>query len=305
MWRCLWMVMWQCLWIATTWLVLVNCWCLAGMGDPPGLIYPPGYGSGKIPPPITVYGIPVVSYYCYGNRYISDGDLPIANVSGEVIGRTCGCRDGCWYRKGHSLKQCKTLVWTGQSHCHLLVRFGVSAAPRPRVTCDLRKRRNVPVTASRLTRRPRPHSYSRAAPPPSPHGHHLHRPIRPQGALRNVHASAAPNCRQPRPPPASPRGRRDGAGRVHVRRREAYLAATRLPAPPSPRAGSFAGRQWRRCLALLLLHLEIKRIGAVIRSIKACNLCKCSDASLSHGNHKKKPGQIATILPGDKHRGAA
>lgn len=187
----------------------------------------------------------------------------------------------------------------------MLVRFGVSAAPRPRVTCDLRKRRNVPVTASRLTRRPRPHSYSRAAPPPSPHGHHLHRPIRPQGALRNVHASAAPNCRQPRPPPASPRGRRDGAGRVHVRRREAYLAATRLPAPPSPRAGSFAGRQWRRCLALLLLHLEIKRIGAVIRSIKACNLCKCSDASLSHGNHKKKPGQIATILPGDKHRGAA
>jgi hypothetical protein len=26
------------------------------MGDPPGLIYPPGYGSGEIPPPITVYG---------------------------------------------------------------------------------------------------------------------------------------------------------------------------------------------------------------------------------------------------------
>ena len=48
--------MWQCLWIATTWLVLVNCWCLAGMGDPSGLIYPPGYGSGEIPPPMTVYG---------------------------------------------------------------------------------------------------------------------------------------------------------------------------------------------------------------------------------------------------------
>ena len=56
MWRCLWMVMWQCLWIATTWLVLVNCWCLAGMGDPPGQIYPPWYGSGENPPPITVYG---------------------------------------------------------------------------------------------------------------------------------------------------------------------------------------------------------------------------------------------------------
>jgi hypothetical protein len=36
--------------------MLVNLCCLAGMGDPPGLIYPSGYGSGEIPPPVIVYG---------------------------------------------------------------------------------------------------------------------------------------------------------------------------------------------------------------------------------------------------------
>jgi hypothetical protein len=29
---------------------------LVGMGDPPGIIYPDGYGSGEIPPPVTRYG---------------------------------------------------------------------------------------------------------------------------------------------------------------------------------------------------------------------------------------------------------
>jgi hypothetical protein len=29
---------------------------LVGMGDPPSIIYPDGYGSGKIPPPTTRYG---------------------------------------------------------------------------------------------------------------------------------------------------------------------------------------------------------------------------------------------------------
>jgi hypothetical protein len=48
---------------------------------------------------------------------------------------------------GHS-KLCMTLVWTRLFHCHLLVQFGVSAAPR--VTCDLQKRQNV---RSRITRR--------------------------------------------------------------------------------------------------------------------------------------------------------
>jgi hypothetical protein len=29
---------------------------LAGMGDLPGMIYPAGYGSGEIPPPVARYG---------------------------------------------------------------------------------------------------------------------------------------------------------------------------------------------------------------------------------------------------------
>jgi hypothetical protein len=37
---------------------------LVGMGDPPSIIYPDGYESGKIPHPQPDIGIPVVSY-CY------------------------------------------------------------------------------------------------------------------------------------------------------------------------------------------------------------------------------------------------
>jgi hypothetical protein len=61
--------------------VLVNCWCLAGMGDPLGLIYPPRYGSGKLPHPWLYMRIPMVSY-CYlgdeSGESILDGDLLIA-----------------------------------------------------------------------------------------------------------------------------------------------------------------------------------------------------------------------------------
>jgi hypothetical protein len=82
----------------------------------------------------------------------------------------------------------------------------------------------------RVTRRPRSHSYSRTAPSPSPSSEHLHRPLRPQDPLderprvgsAQLSAAAAAPARTRRP-----RGRRDGADRGHVRRREAYLAATR------------------------------------------------------------------------------
>jgi hypothetical protein len=50
------------------------------MGDPPGLIYPAGHGSGEITPPVIVYGILVVSYCYHGDgsgESIPNGDLPI------------------------------------------------------------------------------------------------------------------------------------------------------------------------------------------------------------------------------------
>jgi hypothetical protein len=59
--------------------MLVNFWCLAGMGDPPGLIYPSGYGSREIPHPWSYIGIPVVSY-CYhgdGSGEYSMGIYPL------------------------------------------------------------------------------------------------------------------------------------------------------------------------------------------------------------------------------------
>jgi len=133
-------------------------------------------------------------------------------------------------------------------------RFGVSAAPR--VTCDLRKRRNVPSPRHETS----PPSFLfpggpitepllRASPPSAP----------PAGPPRGtVHASAAPNCRQPRPPPRARVVRVAGgtaragstcvAGRLiwrrHVRRRPTCgtrLARAALPAangvvvsPPPP-----------------------------------------------------------------------
>jgi len=54
------------------------------MGDPPGLIYPPGMGVGKFPHPSFYMEIPMVSYCCHGDgsgEFIPDGDLPIANTT--------------------------------------------------------------------------------------------------------------------------------------------------------------------------------------------------------------------------------
>jgi hypothetical protein len=74
------------------------------------------------------------------------------------------------------------------------------------------------------------HETSRPDSYPRPHHpapvRYLHRPLRPQDPFANVHVSTAPNCRQPRLA-----GRRR-PHRIHVRRREAYLAATRLRRAP-------------------------------------------------------------------------
>ena len=56
---------------------------LADTGDPPGLIYPAGYGSGENFPPIMGMGILAVSNFYDGYESgvaIPDGDLPIAIV---------------------------------------------------------------------------------------------------------------------------------------------------------------------------------------------------------------------------------
>jgi hypothetical protein len=113
----------------------------------------------------------------------------------------------------------------------------------------------------------------------------------------NDHASAAPNCRQPRPPPRARVVRVAGG----TARTAATCVAGRLIWRQHVRGAHRAGLASRGQLCRppmaslsrpLLLHLEINRIGAVIRSIKACNLCKCSHASLSHGNHEKiKPAK--------------
>ena len=57
---------------------------LAGTGDPTGMIYPVGYGSGENSPPMTGMGILTVPNF-YGEDgsgvAIPDGDLPIAILS--------------------------------------------------------------------------------------------------------------------------------------------------------------------------------------------------------------------------------
>ena len=61
---------------------------LAGIGDPPGMIYPVGYGSGENSPPIVGMGILTVSnfYGRYGSGVaIPEGDLPFAILTYEAI----------------------------------------------------------------------------------------------------------------------------------------------------------------------------------------------------------------------------
>ena len=61
---------------------------LAGTGDPPGMIYPAGYGSGKNSPPMTGISILVVPNFYDGDgseRAIPNGDLPIAILISDIV----------------------------------------------------------------------------------------------------------------------------------------------------------------------------------------------------------------------------
>ena len=76
------------LWLVVVAIELLIFMCvnklLAGMGDPPGMIYPAGYGSGENSPPMTGMGILTVPnfYGRDGSRVaIPDGDLPTATLS--------------------------------------------------------------------------------------------------------------------------------------------------------------------------------------------------------------------------------
>ena len=68
---------------------------LAGTGDPPGMIYPAGYGSGENSPPIMGTDILAVPNFYGGHGSevtIPDGNLPIAILSlapgGSIQART-------------------------------------------------------------------------------------------------------------------------------------------------------------------------------------------------------------------------
>jgi len=65
---------------------------LADTGDPPGMIYPAGYGSGENSPPMAGMGILAVPNF-YGRDgsevAIPDGDLPIAILSAAAVSKRC------------------------------------------------------------------------------------------------------------------------------------------------------------------------------------------------------------------------
>jgi len=76
------------LWLVVVAVELLIFMCvnklLVGTGDPSGMIYPAGYGSGENSPPMVGMGILAVSnfYGGYGSGVaIPDGDLPIAILS--------------------------------------------------------------------------------------------------------------------------------------------------------------------------------------------------------------------------------
>ena len=63
---------------------------LTGTGDPPGMIYPAGYGSRENSPPMTGMGILAVPNFYGGDGSgvaIPDGDLPIATLKATVASR--------------------------------------------------------------------------------------------------------------------------------------------------------------------------------------------------------------------------
>ena len=73
------------LWLVVVAVELLIFMCvnklLAGTGDPLGMIYPAGYGSGENSPPMAGMGILTVPNFYGGDGSgvaIPDGDLPIA-----------------------------------------------------------------------------------------------------------------------------------------------------------------------------------------------------------------------------------
>ena len=76
------------LWLVVVAVELLIFMCvnklLAGTGDPTGMIYPTGYGSGENSPPITGMVILTIPNFYDGNGSriaIPDGDLPIASLT--------------------------------------------------------------------------------------------------------------------------------------------------------------------------------------------------------------------------------
>ena len=83
------------LWLVVVAVELLIFMCvnklLVGMGDPSGMIYPAGYGSGENSPPMTSMGILAVLNFYGGDGSgvaIPDGDLPIAILSGRKYWKT-------------------------------------------------------------------------------------------------------------------------------------------------------------------------------------------------------------------------
>ena len=76
------------LWLVVVAVELLIFMCvnklLAGTGDPTGMIYPTGYGSGENSPPITGMVILTIPNFYDGNGSriaIPDEDLPIASLT--------------------------------------------------------------------------------------------------------------------------------------------------------------------------------------------------------------------------------
>ena len=76
------------LWLVVVAVELLIFMCvnklLAGTDDPPGMIYPAGYGSGENSPPMAGMGILAIPNFYGGDESevaIPDGDLPIAILS--------------------------------------------------------------------------------------------------------------------------------------------------------------------------------------------------------------------------------
>ena len=90
------------LWLVVVAVELLIFMCvnklLAGTGDPTGMIYPAGYGSGENSPPMTGMGILAVPNFYGGDGSgvaIPDGDLPIAILMCYALTHTYNLHHRC------------------------------------------------------------------------------------------------------------------------------------------------------------------------------------------------------------------